>query len=91
MRAPTGAAGLWETPGAAALSTRGRLQRVVDECDHVELRLRRHGRLSHRSLRGAHGLVGCEHVQERNNACMMMQARAGGRGMHTVYGRIDIW
>ena len=90
MRAPTGAAGLCETTGAAALSTRGRLQRGVDERDHVELRLRRHGRLSHRSLRGAHGLVGCERVWQRINACVMAQAKAGGRRTRTVYGKIDL-
>ena len=90
MRAPTGTAGLCETTGAAALSTRGRLQRGSDERDHVELRLRRHGRLSHRSLRGAHGLVGCERVWQRINACVMVQAKAGGRRTRTMYGKIDV-
>ena len=90
MRAHTGAAGLCETTGAAALSTCGRLQRGVDERDHVELRLRRHGRLSHRSLRGAHGLVGCERVWQRINACVMVQAKAGGRRTRTMYGKIDV-
>ena len=90
MRDPSGATSLCKTASVASLTTHGRLQREVDECEQLEVHLRRHRRLSHRPLRGAHGLVGCERVSQRVNTRRTMQAGAGGRRTHTVYGTVDI-
>ena len=79
------------TTATLTITLRELLQRGMVEREQFEVHLRRHRHPLQTSLRGAHGLVGCEHVQKRNNACMRMQASAGGRGMHAVYGRIDIW